>query len=291
MSNSIRNYYHLTKPGIVRGNMVHLLAGALLAQSYGIKWPELIGVLIGTSLVIASACVLNNYIDRGIDAKMKRTKKRALVTGMISVKRAMLFAAILALLGFGLLILLTNLIVFLIGLIAYIFYVIIYAVAKRKTVHSTLIGAIPGALPAMAGYVAISGQIDTGAWLVFLLVLVWQMPHFYAISIFRRDEYKAAGIPVLGVVAPFVVVKHYVLAYMVLYVFVIGLLIQANILGATASVMMLAGAAYWVYVFYTASPEPIQWARTVFGVSLLLTLILLAASLVNVFLPPLGTVQ
>lgn len=277
-------YYKLTKPGIVRGNAIHTLAGALLAVTFVTDWKAVLGALIGTSLVIASACVSNNYLDRSIDAKMDRTKSRPSVTGAIPLHSAMLFASALLLAGFGVLWWLTNWYVILIGLIAYVFYVLIYGWAKRTTVYSTIIGAIPGALPAMAGYVAVDGAISPAAWLVFLLIFVWQMPHFYAISVFRREEYKKAGLPVLGVVKPFDVVRVRILMYVVLYVCVIAAMIATQAIHPAPGLLMLAGAAYWLTVCAGRSANHEKWAKSVFGASLILTAILPIAGILDMIL-------
>lgn len=191
-TNKFNLYYKLTKPGIIRGNAIHTMAGALLAATWMPSWLPIIGVLIGTSLVIASACVVNNYLDRKIDIKMKRTKERASVTGEIPLQKGLLVAAILLIAGFITLFTLTNWIVVVVGVVAYLTYVFAYTLSKPHTVHSTLIGAIPGALPAMAGYVAVDGQLSIGAWGVFLLVAVWQLPHFYAISVFRKKRIQSS---------------------------------------------------------------------------------------------------
>jgi len=287
MRSKLHAFYILTKPGIIRGNAVHVLAGVLLASVMGVNWQALLGVLVGTSLIIASACVVNNYIDRDIDRKMKRTKKRPSVTGAISPRAAASFAAVLAIAGIYVLSTFTNPTVVIIGVVAYLMYVVVYGYAKRRTAHSTLIGAVPGALPAMAGYVAIDGVLSLNSLLVFLLVFLWQMPHFYAISVFRRGEYKAAGVPVLGVVRPVSVVKRYVLAYMIAYLACVVLLIGFDVVGPPAGVLLLIGAAYWLVSharIRSANDE--RWARSVFGVSLILTLLLLCAAVLNVFVPP-----
>lgn len=284
MREKLKAYYLLTKPGIVKGNALHALAGALFASTLTMQWTQLLGVLIGTSLVIASACVANNYMDRGIDARMKRTKRRPSVTGTVSLKNAMIYAALLFLAGLAVLYFMTNWIVIVIGLIAYVLYVFVYGLAKRKTVHSTVIGAIPGALPAMAGYVAISGQLSIEPWLIFLLIFAWQMPHFYAISVFRRDDYSAAGIPVLAVVSSFKVVKHAILFYMMFYVVIIALLISTKTVVPSAGFLLLAGAAYWIAIYFTDTKNNEKWARSLFGTSLVLSLVLLIAAVLNLIL-------
>jgi len=287
---AVRDYYRLTKPGIVKGNLLHTLAGSIFAAGYGLTWQPLIGVLLGTSFIIASACVLNNYIDRDIDARMARTRSRPSVTGTVTLRDALIFAAGLFAFGLALLLWLTNLLVVVIGLVAYVFYVLIYAVAKRHTVHSTLIGAIPGALPAMAGYVAISTALDPAAWLLFALVLAWQMPHFYAISIFRRSEYAAAKLPVLGVVRGFRAVRRQMGIYMAAYLAVIVLMLASGVIGWIGGGMLLVGALYWAWIFLRPVDDPIGWARRVFVVSLLLTVLLLVAVLLDALVKGIPTV-
>lgn len=283
----VRAYYQLTKPGILKGNAVHVIAGALMASVTGISLEPIIAVLIGTSFVIASACVANNYIDRDIDRRMKRTKNRASVTGYISVRNASIFAATLGSIGFAVLVVFTNSIVVCAGIVAYITYVALYGYVKRRSTLSTLVGAIPGALPALAGYVAVTGELSIAAGLVFLLVFVWQMPHFYAISLFRKKEYAAAKVPVLGVVKPFYVVRRHMLAFMIAYLGVVLLLITFMVVGPPSGLLLLAGAAYWLVVFaVTDTKNETKWARMIFGASLLLTLVLLVASGMNVAVPP-----
>lgn len=277
-------YYKLTKPGIVKGNAVHVLAGALFASIWTPELLPIIGVLVGTSFIIASACIINNYLDRNIDVKMKRTQERASVTGEIPLKNALVLATILLILGFGTLYFLTNWIVIVIGIVAYLTYVLAYTLSKPHTVHSTLIGAIPGALPAMAGYVAVDGGLSVGAWCIFLLVAVWQLPHFYAISIFRKKEYKAAGVPVLGVVKPIETVKRYILFYQVLYTLVVAVMITFRVVESLPGLLLLLGAMYWLYVYAFTKGDEIRWSKSIFGASLVLTLLLPVAACINMFL-------
>lgn len=276
-------YYLLTKPGIVRGNALHVLAGAFFASSMTIQWPQILAVLFGTSFVIASACVANNYMDRSIDARMKRTKKRPSVTGEVAFRSALVYMVLLLLIGFLVLYLFTNPWVVAIGVVAYVMYVFAYGWAKRNTVHSTLIGAVPGALPVMAGHVAVYGSITPAAWLLFILVLVWQMPHFYAISLFRKAEYREAGLPVMGVLKPFPYVRAMMIGYVLLYIGVVTAMISLEVMAPAAGLLLMAGGAYWLYVTFRDASDQVKWARSVFGASLILALGLFVASLLNVF--------
>src|SRR5690348_3930528 len=122
-SSIFRDYYRLTKPGIIYGNLLTAIGGFVLGSKGHIHIGLAVAALLGISFIIASACVVNNYIDRGIDSKMERTKKRASVTGTISFRSAMVYAAILGIIGFGMLFLWTNLLTFVLGIIAYGVYV------------------------------------------------------------------------------------------------------------------------------------------------------------------------
>jgi protoheme IX farnesyltransferase len=159
----LKKYYRLTKPGIIYGNLISATAGFLLASNHHINLWLLLATLAGTSLVIASGCVFNNYLDRNIDKKMARTKKRALVLKTIPVINALVFAMVLFIAGFAVLGLYTNWLVVVIGLVGFVDYVVLYGYSKRHTMHSTLVGTVAGATPILAGYCAARGHFDSGA--------------------------------------------------------------------------------------------------------------------------------
>ena len=214
----IKDYYSLTKPGIIRGNLITAAAGFFLASKDIVDMKLLLAMLVGTSLVIASGCVLNNYLDISIDKQMARTKKRALVTGTITSKNALIFATILGLSGEIILLIFTNLLTALIGLFGLFVYVIVYGAAKRRSTHGTLVGSLSGAVPPVAGYTAVTGSLDWAALTLFLILVCWQMPHFYAIAIYRYNEYKAAGLPMLPIVKGIRATKLQILNYCLFFV-------------------------------------------------------------------------
>jgi protoheme IX farnesyltransferase len=195
----LKNYYDLTKPGIVYGNVFTTLAAFLFASRWHFGWGLFFATMIGIACVIASACVFNNYIDRDIDEKMQRTKDRALVSGAISSPSALRFGIILALLGFIFLLIFVNTLTAFAALIGFLVYVFAYTFSKRVTPWATEIGSIAGAMPIVVGYTAVTDRLDAAALILFLALAFWQMPHFYAIALFRREEYAAAGVPVLPI--------------------------------------------------------------------------------------------
>jgi protoheme IX farnesyltransferase len=271
----MKTYYRLTKPGIIRGNLISATAGFLLASKSDINFILLFYTLLGTSLVIASGCVFNNYLDIDIDKKMSRTKNRATVTGAVSVKNVIIFASILGLLGIGTLFLFTNVLTTILGLIGLFFYVVVYGYYKRNSVHGTLIGSISGSIPPVAGYTAVSGSLDVGAMLLFLVLATWQMPHFYAIAIYRIKDYKAASIPVLPLVKGIEATKKQMIIYMILFAISALMLWVQNYTGLVYLIIMTASSLWWIKIGITGykTKDNDKWAKSVFKSSLLVLLI------------------
>lgn len=227
-------------------------------------------MLVGLALVIASACVFNNYIDRDIDQKMVRTKQRALVSGVISTKQAILYGLILGSLGLIVLVLFTNLLTALVGLIGFIAYVGVYGFWKRRSVHGTLIGSFSGAMPPVIGYCAYTNRLDIGALLLFLMLTFWQMPHFYGIALYRLADYTAADIPVLPAVKGVVTTKVHSLYYVLLFIVASSLLTVFGYAGYTYLAFALLLGFTWLGIgirdFNVVSGN--HWGRGIFRFSL-----------------------
>lgn len=275
MERHTRSYLQLIKPGITISNTLSGLAGFFLAASLvSFSWTTFIGAIGGIALIIASACVANNILDRDIDKRMKRTLKRDIASGAISIPKALTFSAVLGIIGFALLAVWTNPLTLILGCIAYVWYVAIYGMAKRTTPLSTIIGAVPGALPPMAGYTALTGHIDIAAILLFAILFFWQLPHFYAISMFRRSDYAKAKLPVWAVKYGMKSTKLQIFISVVLYAVVAVSLTLFGYTGITYLVISSALSVYWIYKgasLYRRSDD-VKWAKTMFGVSLLVLL-------------------
>lgn len=194
---SLRAYYTLTKPGIIFGNLLTALGGFFLISSSTFSWSLLFFTMLGLSLIIASGCVANNYQDRFYDALMKRTASRPLVQKIIPLHHAFIFASALLLLGSILLAKYTNWLTLLVALTGFFVYVFLYTPLKHKSSHATLVGAIAGSTPPVIGYCALQGSFDLPAFLLFTITTLWQMPHFFAIALYRLEDYQEASIPVL----------------------------------------------------------------------------------------------
>jgi protoheme IX farnesyltransferase len=270
----LKAYYYLTKPGIIYGNMLSATAGFFLASGGHLQFDLLLAVLSGTALVIASGCVFNNYIDRRLDAKMSRTQKRALVSGKISGRAALIYGAVLGSLGFAVLATFTNALAVLAGLVGIFFYVVVYGIVKRRSTLGTVVGSIPGATPPVAGYVAVSGNFDSGALLLFLILAIWQMPHFYAIAIFRLKDYAAAQLPVLPARKGIKRTKSYMLLYIVAFLLVAPLLSILDYAGFVYLIAITIAGAIWLWKAADGlrSDNDEAWARGLFGFSLIVLL-------------------
>lgn len=267
----LKAYYQLVKPGIIYGNILTAVAGFFLAARAHPDWVLLAATLAGIALVIGSSCVVNNYIDRDLDKKMVRTRGRALAAGTINGRNALIYAAVLGVAGFGLLIAYTNWLTVAIGVVATLDYVVLYALTKRRFPAGTLVGSISGAAPPVAGYTAVTGHLDGAALLLFVILVCWQMPHFYAIATYRLKDYKAAGLPVLPVKKGVPAAKRYIVGYIIAFIVAVMLLFAFGYVGwIYAAVMALVSAAWLGKALKGfAAPDNIKWARSIFGFSLI----------------------
>lgn len=271
-----KKYYSLTKPGIIYGNAITATAGFLLASRGEVNFLLYLALILGVSLSIASGCVFNNFIDREIDAKMDRTKNRALAKGSVPVSFALIYGTLLGIFGLSILFFFVNLLVFLIGVFGFISYVILYGFFKRRTIYGTMVGAVSGALPPVAGYCAVAGMLDTGAFLLFLILAFWQMAHFYSIAIYRFDDYKSANLPMLPVVKGISLGKQHILFYIFAFIITASFLTFFNYTGYIfLSAIVLAGI-YWLRLSLKGFNKNInnaKWAQEMFRFSLIALLV------------------
>ncbi len=289
----LKSYYYLAKPGIIRGNVITAIAGFFLAYNNADSPMFDIGLLVATiaglSLVIGSACVSNNYLDRDIDSRMSRTKERSLVTGTITASNAIGYAIVLGLFGCSILGIYTNFLTLALALFGFLAYVVLYSIAKRHSVHGTAVGSISGAVPPVVGYTAVAGQIDTAALLLFLILVAWQMPHFYAIAMYRAKDYAAANIPVLPVVQGMSAARRQILLYIIAFTAVAPLLTVFGYTGLTYMIVSILLGITWLGLGLKTSSADIAaitgWARRMFVYSLLVISILCVSITFDGFLP------
>lgn len=265
-------YVSVTKPGIIFGNIITVSGGYFLgSQTHFYFWPFL-AALIGMSFVIASGCVFNNFIDQDIDVLMERTKNRPLVLGTISDFAALLYATLLGIIGFIILYCFTNFLTVITALIGLFFYVIIYTLwLKRRSIYGTIIGGVAGAVPPVAGYCAATNQFDMGAVILFLILFLWQIPHFYAISIYRLKDFSAASIPILPVEKNITYTKISMLIYIVAFLFAS---IMPSILGYIGIIYFVAALSLglvWLLLGFQGlkAKNDSAWAKKMFLFSII----------------------
>lgn len=191
---AIGAYYELAKPRMVYANVL-VAAAALYYASHGMPDMRMLVVgLAGLGAVIASGCVFNNYYDRGIDAAMERTRHRGKYLEIVGPHNTSIYGSVLAVVGFACL-WSVNMYALFAAALGWGAYVLLYTPLKHRSPHALFVGAVAGATPPVVGYAAAHGSLDAVALLLFVLMFVWQLPHFVAISIYRGEEYKAAGVP------------------------------------------------------------------------------------------------
>jgi len=273
---------------VLYGNALTAAAGFLLAARGRFDLGLFLALFIGTTLVIASACVINNVLDRDIDTVMERTRNRATVTGRVAARNAVLFSIGLGIVGMIVLVAWTNWLVVLIGAGGFLVYVVAYGMlSKRLSIHGTLVGSVSGAAPILAGYVAVTGTIDAGAVIAFLAMFFWQMPEFYSIAIYRRDEYSRAGIPVISVVRGVKNTIVQILIYTIAFVAATMLLFAFGYTGVVYAIVMGALGLSWIGLGVAGlrTADAATWARRMFRFSLVIVLALCLMVSIGPILP------
>lgn len=195
-------YVALTKPRIIELLLITTVPAMVLAAD---GWPGtwlVVATLVGGSLSAGGANALNSYVDRDIDEVMRRTRRRPLARHEVAPANALVFGVALGVAGFAWLAVTTNLLAAAISTGALLFYVFVYTIGlKRKSAQNIVIGGAAGAAPTLVGWAAVTGDVGVPAWVLFLIVFYWTPPHFWALAVRYRDDYEAAGVPMLPVVA------------------------------------------------------------------------------------------
>ena len=195
-------YFELTKPGITFLILVSTALGYVLGNAGTFNYYHFMLTLLGSCLVSSGSGVLNHYAELESDRLMHRTRYRPLPTGIILEKQAIIFGLFLILLGVLILYLFINSLTAVLALSTAVMYLFIYTPLKKITWLNTSIGAIPGAMPPLGGWVAATGRLDPEAWILFAILFLWQHPHFYAIALMFKDDYEKANFKMLPVVEP-----------------------------------------------------------------------------------------
>ena len=198
----LSDLWEMVKPRITTMVVITAASGAYLAGQGFPPLSLLVAALVGTGFVAGGASVFNQVIELDTDGLMRRTADRPLPAGRMSREAAVVFGTLVTLIGLVVLAVGTNLLTALIGAFSFALYVFVYTPLKRRTSLATVVGAVPGALPPVMGWTAVSGQLELGAAALFGILFLWQLPHFLAIAWLCREDYAAAGLPMLPVVEP-----------------------------------------------------------------------------------------
>ena len=264
--------YELTKPRITTLVLVTTFVGMWVASSGSVNFQLVLFTLLGTGLASASSATFNNFIDRKIDARMSRTRNRPLPSGRVSAKSAFVFATLLGIFAFVILSTFTNYLTAWLALFTIFFYVVIYTIwLKRYSTLCTEVGGIAGALPPVIGWTAVTNEITWPALLLFLIIFLWQPPHFWALALVRADEYKKANIPMLPVIKGTRLTKFRMLLYTIA---LIPTTISMYVYGLNGITFLLAstllGIAYLLLTIeFMRKPVTIRSARRLFSFSIL----------------------
>ncbi len=288
MPEAFKKYILVTKPGIIFGNLVTAAGGFLLASKGRIDIGALLSTIIGISLVVASGCVFNNIIDRSTDRKMVRTRNRVLAQGLMSPKAAVCYALFLGIAGMVLLWSATNMLCAAIVLMGFVIYVVVYSLyLKRHWVYGTLIGSLAGAAPPLAGYCAAGNRFDMGALIILSIFTLWQMPHCYAIAIYRLKDYAAAGIPVLPVHQGMPSTKRHIVAYILAFMAAAVMLTVGGYTGYIYLAVAIVTGFFWLLMAWSGfkTSDDRVWAKKVFVLSILTITVLSVMMATDVTMP------
>jgi protoheme IX farnesyltransferase len=260
----------LTKPTITLASVMMAACGLVIAPSSpGVTIT--VGALLGTALVVASANALNMVLERDCDAQMERTRHRPLPTGRLGSGMATVFGVALGLAGIAVLTLSVNPVAAGLALFALVAYVAVYTPLKRVTPLALLVGAIPGAIPVLIGWAAATQDIGLPGLVLFGVVFLWQMPHFLAIALRRREDYARAGFKIVSVVRGEDATRKQAMAYCMALLPTSLLLVP---LGAAGGIYFAVAGALGIWLIIISfglfgSPKRTDaWARGLFRASL-----------------------
>ena len=268
---SVADFIELIKPRLVVMILITTAAGFYLGAQQTVEWLRCLHTLIGAGLTAAGVLGLNQYLERDVDAQMKRTQERPLPGGRMNPLTALLVGSVLTCSGMLYLTFIVNMLSgFVISLIV-VSYLFLYTPLKRKTSLCTLIGAVPGALPPVVGWVAARGSLTGEAWVLFTILFLWQLPHSLAIAYIYREDYAKAGFRLLPVIHPDGTSTCRQIVVNCVALLGVGLLpTLSNMAGSVYFfTALLAGAGFLAVGIYLARTRSVKAARYLLYASLL----------------------
>ena len=274
----LRDLLSLAKPRITSLVLLTAGGGMWLAPGRIAAWRGVVA-LAGIALAVAAANALNCYLERDVDARMRRTRHRPLPAGRLSPAVALCFGAALGALSLPLMATGGGLLTAALGTLALVTYVGVYTPLKRSSPKALVVGAVPGALPPLMGWTAVTGKVDVGGVALFGILFFWQLPHFLAIALHRRDDYAAAGIQVTPVARGDAVAHRHAVLWTLALVPVTLLLQPLGVAGLGYTVVaLILGATLLAWTLAGLRPTAgLVWARGLFRFSLAYLTILFVA--------------
>ena len=282
----LKSYYQLCKPNVVYMMLICAFVGMLLAEKSVSSFSYLIVSLVGIAFCAASAAAINQVIDRESDASMTRTDQRPLPKGELSVIHASLFAILIGTIGASILYVYVNTLTMLLTIASLIGYAFIYSIyLKRATPQNIVIGGLAGAAPPLLGWSSVTNTIDPYALLLVLIIFVWTPPHFWALAIYRKEEYAKESIPMLPVTHGVVFTKLQIVLYTII-LFIVSLLPYVVLMSGiiyfiSALVLSSAFLYYSVNLYYSDNDED---AMSTFQFSIYYIFLIFLALLIDHFI-------
>lgn len=285
-----KQYLELCKPRVVALIVFTAIVGMFLAVPGLPPWHALLAGTLGIALSAASAAAINHLLDQRVDAVMARTRDRPLPRGQLQPGQVLRFALLLGTASMAVLVAWVNVLTAVLTFLSLIGYAVIYTVwLKRATPQNIVIGGAAGAAPPVLGWTAVTGQVEPGALLLFLIIFVWTPPHFWALAIYRRDDYKAVDIPMLPVTHGLRFTRWHIFYYTVLLVIVTTLPYLTGMSGLLylAGVSVLNAGFLW-YAWRMLHSKDKQLPMQAFGYSVTYLMVLFLFLLADHYLVPLA---
>ncbi|MEO0409251.1 MAG: heme o synthase [Cyanobacteria bacterium P01_A01_bin.135] len=277
----LQSYWQLTKPRIIILLLITTAGSMWIAASGQVDPVLLLATITGGALAAASANTINCLYDRDIDYEMERTRHRPLPSGRVQPRDALLFAIALALVSFGLLTAVANLLAALLAMSGIVAYVLVYTHwLKRHNSQNIVIGGAAGAIPPLVGWAAVTGELSWAAWVLFAIVFVWTPPHFWALAMMIRQDYAKVGVPMLPVVAGELATARQILVYTLLLVPTTLLLVYPlGVMGAIYAISAIALGGLFINKSWALlqAPTDLGLARSLFKYSIFYMMLLCAA--------------
>jgi len=281
------DYLTLCKPKVVLVMLITALVGMHLATQSFVPWKILIFSSLGIALMGGSAAAVNHLVDRHIDAKMQRTANRPLVNKRISTKQALTFATFMGLAGFLVLIIWINALTAFLTLLTFLGYAVLYTrFLKRLTPQNIVIGGIAGAMPPLLGWTSVTNEMSAFAWLLVLIIFAWTPPHFWALAIYRQEDYRHAAIPMLPITHGVAFTKLHVILYTILLL-VVSLLPYATKMSGHfyAATAVFLGMLFLKYAYKLYKSDNPHTAIQTFYFSIVYLLGIFSALLIDHYIP------